>query len=388
LTSLESSSGTLSDGGGQRDPLAISKPQIIHVASLGITLETFVIPLLDGPLQDTYEHVLISSTDSPDVGASSKQLALGRSKSSILHSWIFARRNYLVLSKTSPTAVHIHTPATAIALLPTLRRLKRRGIKPLYTARGSFDESGSVIQRVIWRLVDPLKWKLWDGVCVTNDYLESVSAGTDSRIGMKISFGATVPKAPRIKLSDDEITYWDGQNSLNLVWMGRFDRDKRLEDFIEIVRRLDKQVPGGCRGHVLGCELPGDTRKAISDPTLITFYGWVKDPFPTLSQCDLLISTSVREGFGLGPIEAAIVGTPSIALSNHGTRESVPLVGGTLLGRPCIEEIQSAILRHTQESMMIRLQNRDTVQRLAQEAVASSNSTSQLFDFYSAIMAR
>ena len=87
------------------------------------------------------------------------------------------------------------------------------------------------------------------------------------------------------------------------------------------------------------------------------------------------------------------MGTPSIAIANHGTRESVPLVGGTLVGgtkvgKTCNEEIQSAILLHTQESMMIRLQNRDTVQRLSHEAVASFSSASQLFDFYSDVLAR
>ena len=365
----------------------------MHVASLGLTLENFVTPLLCGPLQENLEHTLISGTDSTDVGASDKKLRLGRSESSLLYSWIFSRGNYSAFGKNLPTAVHIHTPATALALLPTLRRLKRKGVRLLYTARGSFDESGSATQRVLWHFMDPLKWKLWDGVCVTNDALKIVAEGTDSRVNMKISFGATALKTPQIKLSDDEITYWDGQNPLNLVWMGRFDRDKRLEDFIEIVRRVNKLLPGGCRGHVLGCELPGDTGKAISDPTLITFYGWVTDPFPVLSRCDLLISTSIREGYGLGPIEAALVGTPSIAIANHGTRESVPLVGGTLVGgtkvgKTCNEEIQSAILLHTQESMMVRLQNRDTVQRLSHEAVASFSSASQLFDFYSEVMAR
>jgi len=91
VTSSESIGEILCDGSGDVMSPDIPKPLILHLASLSITHETFVKPILCGPLMETYNHILMSGPNAQDAGGEGSRLVLGRGAASIFHSWISAK---------------------------------------------------------------------------------------------------------------------------------------------------------------------------------------------------------------------------------------------------------------------------------------------------------
>jgi glycosyltransferase involved in cell wall biosynthesis len=124
---------------------------------------------------------------------------------------------------------------------------------------------------------------------------------------------------------------WRARGHIRLAWVGRFDKDKRPQDFVSLIHVLREHFGLPVKGVMVGSRLNGDRSVTLTNYDYITALGWQRDPWRTLAACDLLISTSVREGYGLSPCEAGSVGTPTIAYANHGMVESIAAVGGSLV---------------------------------------------------------
>ena len=115
-----------------------------------------------------------------------------------------------------------------------------------------------------------------------------------------------------------------------VVFVGRLARSKRPEHALrafEIYRRL---VPEA-QMWVIGTG-PEESRLRRLAPSGVTFLGRVseEEKVDRLARADVLVATSVREGWGLVVSEAAAVGTPTVAYDVPGLRDSVGASGGVL----------------------------------------------------------
>ena len=63
--------------------------------------------------------------------------------------------------------------------------------------------------------------------------------------------------------------------------------------------------------------------KELSIEKQVIFPGYVEKVYDVLGACNLAISASLREGLGLGVIEAQLCGLPIIVSDNRGHREIV-----------------------------------------------------------------
>jgi len=359
------------------------KVRIIHIANLNLTLERFVEPLASTRNNTEFEHLYVYSNSSSGRSRSAINLSIDRSYIGILKSWLRVKENVKGILGAKPNIIHVHTPATAFALIPSLRKVKKRGIQLVYTARGSFDEGGNVVRKFFWHFLDPLKWTIWDGVCVVNDHLLNIAEMDSRRICKKISIGAALPN--RALAGFVHVTPRAPQEvrPLRLAWVGRLDKDKRFPDFISLVSELNRSLPRGCIGEVIGAYIEGDGGPvSLPDLDNIRYHGWLESPSTILCRCDVLISTSTREGYGLVPLEAALVGTPTIAVANHGTRESVPAVGGVLVRSGRTAELLEAVLDFETETPELKSLNRCRVHQLAEALVEGSDPEAEMLDFY------
>ncbi len=115
-----------------------------------------------------------------------------------------------------------------------------------------------------------------------------------------------------------------------LIFLGALSKDKGIEDALRVFSLLHKKesdyklwVAGVAESNYLNkiqnlCQ----QLKIEKD---VTFFGFVSEErkFELLSKAHLLISTSIREGWGLVVIEAATVGTPTVAFDASGLRDSI-----------------------------------------------------------------
>lgn len=101
-----------------------------------------------------------------------------------------------------------------------------------------------------------------------------------------------------------------------LLWVGRFDPYKRPEDAIEVFARVKQSIPDATLTMV------GKSEDGSFEPVLkslaeqlnvddsIRFIGYVSDPWEYYLDADILLSTSISEGFCMVLLEASAAGLP------------------------------------------------------------------------------
>jgi glycosyltransferase involved in cell wall biosynthesis len=115
-----------------------------------------------------------------------------------------------------------------------------------------------------------------------------------------------------------------------MIYVGRLSRNKRPHHILRAFQRV-RQVLPSARLWVVGS---GPLMESLRRKRLagVQFFGRVdeKTKLDLLGRAHVLVMTSVREGWGLAVTEAALMGTPTVAYSVDGLRESVAASGGIL----------------------------------------------------------
>ncbi|MEW8427399.1 MAG: glycosyltransferase family 4 protein [Candidatus Thiodiazotropha sp.] len=111
----------------------------------------------------------------------------------------------------------------------------------------------------------------------------------------------------------------DNPPNLNLLFVGRFDRQKGLDILLDAfkaasVKRNDLHL------HVIGDSVLHQYKTSISDTENVTFYGWLSSAEleKHFSRADIVIVPSRWEGFGLVVAESMRAGTP-VMVSDKGS---------------------------------------------------------------------
>ena len=116
-----------------------------------------------------------------------------------------------------------------------------------------------------------------------------------------------------------------------LVFLGRLSRNKRPDHALEAFEILRRTVPDA-RLWIMGDGPMRDQleRRVPAGAAILGHVPW-EERQRRLAQADVLVATSVREGWGLNVSEAAAVGTPTIGYRVDGLRDSIPASGGELV---------------------------------------------------------
>jgi glycosyltransferase involved in cell wall biosynthesis len=116
-----------------------------------------------------------------------------------------------------------------------------------------------------------------------------------------------------------------------VVFVGRLTAAKRADHAIAAFAAVRACLPSA-RMWILGTG-PMESRLRATRPPGVEIFGRVDEPtkLDLLARAHVLVSCSVREGWGLVVDEAAAVGTPTIAYDVPGLRDSVPPARGELV---------------------------------------------------------
>lgn len=150
---------------------------------------------------------------------------------------------------------------------------------------------------------------------------ELIKEGVSAKNITILPMGVSVPKNVKEFKKEKEPT---------LIFVGRLTKAKGVEDVIRVLKQLVKQFPT-IKLWIVG---KGDGRyvnhlkELISNMGLknrITFFGYLSDidKFKLMSKAHILVHSSIKEGWGLTVIEAAVVGTPAIGYNVPGIREVI-----------------------------------------------------------------
>ena len=115
-----------------------------------------------------------------------------------------------------------------------------------------------------------------------------------------------------------------------IVFLGRLEPHKRPDHAVRAFQLLRARIPEA-KMWVIGSGSMEAALQRIA-PEGVEFMGRLPDreKMERLAKADVVVVTSVREGWGLVVTEAARVGTPTIAYDVPGLRDSVKAAGGNL----------------------------------------------------------
>lgn len=120
------------------------------------------------------------------------------------------------------------------------------------------------------------------------------------------------------------------EKTKTIIFLGALAKDKGIEKALEIFSLLQKNCKDNIHFWVVGKGHPKyeaflKEKSGVLGLRSIKFWGYVsnKQKFNLLARAHILINTSFREGWGLVVLEAASVGTPTVAFNVPGLRDSI-----------------------------------------------------------------
>ena len=198
------------------------------------------------------------------------------------------------IRKFRPDAVHLNGQAESyLALIPSILRLTT-----IATRHTPFTVRIPAYKR--WLVRKNLRF-IEKTVCVSSLIRQQLSPFTDiDRLKVIPNW---LPEVP-------ELRDWQAPRECDpfrLLYVGRLERLKGIEDLIEAVRSLDSVVLDVVGD---GIDLDALRRKAVGLP--IHFHGFKKDCASFFRNADLLVFPSYSEGLPQVPIESMSYGTPCL----------------------------------------------------------------------------
>lgn len=288
--------------------------KILHVGEyVNGGVATYLRTLLNGlqKYNDIENYLLISDYKSQkDWENITKKVFYYKYKRRIFNIFSAIKQIHEVIEKVNPDIIHVHsTWAGLFVRLPYLFR--KRKAKIIYQSHGwAFLMDTSNYKKNIYSFVEKILSIPTDKIINISNYEQNqaIKYGFNKNKMIMIYNGVE----DKVNKSNLKLN-WD-RNKINLLFVGRLDRQKGLDLFLDVYNKMELDnihlyVIGTS---VLDSSLPQNTE-------YVTYLGWVdnKDIDVYYQACDAVIMPSRWEGFGLVAIEAMRNSKPVI-VSNAG----------------------------------------------------------------------
>ena len=307
--------------------------KVLYVATIDDHIRAFHLPYLKLLHDNGYEvHVATNGKEQFSNCDVKHQICIERSPLSLKNIKAI-RELKKIIEKEKYDIVHCHTPmGSVVARLAARGARKKYGTRVIYTAHGFHFYKGA--PKVNWMLFYPIeKWlaKYTDTLITINkeDYELAKKKFSKRVIDIRIIPGIGVDEKKYDYLLGDTKTiklqkeFGINKNSFVLIYPARLCKEKNQKLLLDFMKKVNNDnlillLPGSDESN-------GFYEKYISDNNLknIKLLGKRKDVSDLLKISDLLIASSIREGFGINLVEALVSKIPIIAVDNRGHREIV-----------------------------------------------------------------
>lgn len=288
--------------------------KILHVGEyVNGGVATYLKTLLSGlqKYDDIENYLLISEYKSQQGWENiTKKVFYYKYKRSIANIFLAIKQIHAVIKDINPDIIHVHsTWAGLFVRLPYL--LKKRKAKIIYQSHGwSFLMDTSKYKKNIYAFVEKILSIPTDKIINISNYEQNQAI----KYGLNKNKMVMIYNGVEDKVNKSNLKLnWD-RNKINLLFVGRLDRQKGLDLFLDVYNKIKLEnihlyVIGAS---ILDNNLPQSTK-------YVTYLGWVdnKDIDAYYQACDAVIMPSRWEGFGLVAIEA-MKNSKAVIVSNRG----------------------------------------------------------------------
>lgn len=234
-----------------------------------------------------------------------------------------------ILEKKHYDVIHTHTPVGSVITRLAARKARKNETKVIYTSHGFHFYKGAPLK--LWCLFYPIERKCakYTDLLITinrEDYLRSKKFKTKAKmihgVGVDTTkFNTKISKKERdevraeLRLKEDDFV---------IAYAAEFTKNKNHRFILESLKETLLSNPNikliflG-KGELL--EQMKELSKTLGISAQVHFLGYRNSIVRILQSCDLAVSASIREGLGIGVIEAQLCGLPIIISDNRGHRE-------------------------------------------------------------------
>jgi lipopolysaccharide/colanic/teichoic acid biosynthesis glycosyltransferase/glycosyltransferase involved in cell wall biosynthesis len=339
------------------------KLKVLFVTSVDITVEKFLIPLLNRLKNEGFEvHVACSKGKyTPDIEA----------RGFIVHNILIERRInplsnlrslwnlYLLMRKERFQIVHVHTPIASV--LGRIAAWMARVPITVYTVHGFYfhENTNRLIRKaMVW--LERILCKITTIVFTVSS--EDAQTAIKEKIcpEKKVKWISNGIDINRFNIRTDSgmmrLKYGLTPDNKVVGFVGRFVEEKGIINLLEAIQQVVKLIPDA-KLLIVGEKEESDrdkkTGKIITSivnqgglSSHVIFTGFIEDVPEVLSVMDVFVLPSYREGLPISILEAMACGKPVIATNIRGCREEViPEKTGLLVPVNDSKSLADAIVR-------------------------------------------
>lgn len=320
------------------------KKKVLFVATVDSHIELFHLPYLK-MFHDKGWEVHVATETGKKIPYCDKKIKLPikRSPFKLISNHRAIKKLREVAKKEKYDIVHCHTPVGGVVARLACKKLRREGLRMIYTAHGFHFYTGAPIH--YWMMFYPVEWylaKYTDTLITINDedyqrakkrfskrcrdiqYVPGV--GVDEK---KFAKKLTTKEKSELRKSlglknDDKV----------LICVGRLDKNKNQGFLIEAMKGL---VAKDSCYHLLLVgpdEIGGKYQrlaKKLGVLEHVHFLGFREDISELMQISDVAVSSSKREGLPVNLIETGMVGLPIVATDCRGNRDVCTRCGGMVV---------------------------------------------------------
>jgi glycosyltransferase involved in cell wall biosynthesis len=244
-------------------------------------------------------------------------------------------RYLLPLTVPVPEVDVVHASASALCALPAVAAKVRRGIPLVLTEHGIYmrERILELVQREVSILHKVMFSNLYRAIArVTYHVADRVAPVCHYNVRWEVELGLDPSKVRVIYNGVDPARFTPtkvAEGPPTLVWVGRIQPLKDLLTLIRAVAMVARSVPG-VRCLLYGPDTdPGyatECRRAVAAAGLaevVRFEGPVADPAIAFSRADVVVLSSMSEGFPYSVVEAMMCARPVVATDVGGVAEAL-----------------------------------------------------------------
>jgi glycosyltransferase EpsD len=228
--------------------------------------------------------------------------------------------------------VHTHTPVASFLTRVACRKISN--IQVLYTAHGfHFFKGAALVNWLLFYNLEKMAVRWTDGLITINqeDYEIAKKMTRNKKTSIHLIPGTGINLDKFNNITNEEKLHLRKkfelkQNDFLLIYAAELNKNKNQSFLIEGMAQLKEKYPN------IKLLLAGDgilkenyieySQKLKTENNVI-FLGYRKDIDKIIPMCDVGVSSSMREGFGINLIEYLSCGLPVIASKNRGHKEII-----------------------------------------------------------------
>lgn len=305
----------------------------LYVATVDIHIKSFHLPYLKLLHDNGYEvHVATNGDEKFPFCDVKHQICIERSPFKLSNLKAIKQLKEII-NKEQFDIIHCHTPmGSVVTRLAAKVARKNIGTRVIYTCHGfHFYKGSSFFNWFLFYPIEKYLSKYTDTIVTINKEDYNLAKNKFSKRCKDIKYlpGIGVDNSKfNLKISDKEKKQLLNELKLNerdfiIIYPARLCPDKNQLLLINLMKELDNKnikllLPGKD-------EYNGYYQKYVKENNVknVFFLGHRDDISKLLNISNLLIASSIREGFGINLVEALASNVPVIAVDNRGHREIV-----------------------------------------------------------------